>query len=79
MSTSGWLKDCQIYFTCEGEEKLLPEVFSFVGEDRIMISADIPHSEGRETSIEEITARPDLSDSAKEKILSLNAKAFYNL
>jgi predicted TIM-barrel fold metal-dependent hydrolase len=78
-SASAHLKDRQIYFTCEGEEKLLPEVLSLVGEDRIMISADIPHSEGRETAIEEILARRDLSESAKEKILGLNAKVFYNL
>jgi predicted TIM-barrel fold metal-dependent hydrolase len=45
----------------------------------MMISSDIPHSEGRETAIEEILARPDLSESAKEKILGLNARAFYNL
>jgi len=57
----------------------LPEVLTLAGEDRIMISADIPHSEGRETSIEEILARRDLSESAKEKILGLNAKVFYNL
>ncbi len=76
---SAYLKDCQIYFTCEAEEQFLPEVLGFVGGDRIMISADIPHSEGRETSIEEILARQDLSDSTKDKILGLNAKAFYNL
>jgi predicted TIM-barrel fold metal-dependent hydrolase len=76
---SAYLRECQIYFTCEADEKLLPEVLSFVGEDRIMISADIPHSEGRETSIEEIRERKDISDAAKKKILGLNAKAFYNL
>jgi len=76
---SAYLKDCQIYFTCEAEEKFLPEVLSFVGEDRMMISADMPHSEGRETSIEEILVRQDLSDAAKNKILGLNAKVFYNL
>jgi len=76
---SAYLKDCQIYFTCEAEEQLLPEVLELVGVDRMMISSDIPHSEGRETAIEEILARPDLSESAKEKILGLNAQAFYNL
>jgi predicted TIM-barrel fold metal-dependent hydrolase len=45
----------------------------------MMISADMPHSEGRETSIEEILVRQDLSDAAKNKILGLNAKVFYNL
>ncbi|MFQ5902898.1 MAG: amidohydrolase family protein, partial [Candidatus Binatia bacterium] len=78
-NASSYLKDCQIYFTCEAEEKLLPEVMRWVGEDRIMMEADMPHGEGRETSVKEIREREDLSNSVKEKILGFNAKAFYNL
>ena len=78
-NASGYLKDCQIYFTCEAEEKILPEVIRWIGEERIMMEADMPHGEGRETSVQEIQERKDLSDSVKKKILGLNAKAFYNL
>jgi len=34
-------------FTCEAEEKLLTQAIEFVGEERIMISADMPHGEAR--------------------------------
>lgn len=78
-NASGYLKDCEIYFTCEAEEKLLPEVMNWIGEGRIMMEADMPHGEGRDTSVQEIQERRDLSDSVKGKILGLNAKAFYNL
>ena len=40
---SEYVRDCEVYFTCEAEEKLVPQVIEFVGEDRIMISADMPH------------------------------------
>jgi uncharacterized protein len=52
---SDYVRDCQVYFTCEAEEKLVPQVMEFVGEDRIMISADMPHGEAREGSVEEMT------------------------
>lgn len=77
-NASSYLRDCEIYFTCESEEKLLPEVSRWIGEDRIMMEADMPHGEGRDSSVQEIQERKDLSDAVKEGILGLNAKAFYN-
>lgn len=78
-NASDYLKDCEIYFTCEAEERLLPEVIRWIGEDRIMMEVDMPHGEGRETSVQEIQERADLSEAVKEKVLGINAKAFYNL
>ena len=74
-----YVRDCQVYFTCEAEEKLLPQVMGFVGEDRIMISADMPHGEAREGSVEEIKERNDLSQVVKQRILGDNAARFYNI
>jgi uncharacterized protein len=74
---SDCVRDCQVYFTCEAEEKLVPEVIEFVGEDRIMISADMPHGEAREGSVEEIRGRSDLSDAVKQQLLGDNAARFY--
>jgi predicted TIM-barrel fold metal-dependent hydrolase len=71
------VRDCEIYFTCEAEEKLVPQVIEFVGEDRIMISADMPHGEAREGSVEEIRERADLSDAVKGRLLGDNAAKFY--
>jgi predicted TIM-barrel fold metal-dependent hydrolase len=74
-----YVRDCQVYFTCEAEEKLLPQVMEFVGEDRIMISADMPHGEAREGSVEEIKERNDLSQAVKQRILGDNAASFYGI
>jgi len=71
--------DCAIYFTCEGDEKLLPEVLKWIGDDKMMISGDMPHAEARENSISEIKERSDLTDAQKKKILGENAKNFFGL
>lgn len=76
---SDYIRDCQVYFTCEAEEKLVPQVMEFVGENRLMISADMPHGEAREGSVEEIRQRTDLADAVKQKILGDNAAEFYQL
>lgn len=74
-----YFKDCEIYFTCEGDEKLLPEVLKWVGDDKMMISGDMPHAEARDNSITEIKERNDISDEQKKKILGENAKLFFGL
>jgi predicted TIM-barrel fold metal-dependent hydrolase len=76
---SEYLRDCAIYFTTEAEERYLPHVLEFVGEDRIMLSADMPHGEAREASVEEIQERTDLSEAQKTKILGETAAKFYGV
>ncbi|HLG73711.1 MAG TPA: amidohydrolase family protein [Chloroflexota bacterium] len=76
---SEYLRECQIYLTTEAEERGLPYVMEYIGEDRIMISADMPHGEARETTVEEIEERTDLSDAVKRKLLHDNAAAFYGV
>jgi predicted TIM-barrel fold metal-dependent hydrolase len=76
---SDYLRDCAIYFTTEAEEKYLPQVLDFVGGDRIMVSADMPHGEAREASVEEIRERDDLSEAQKHKILGGAAAEFYGI
>jgi predicted TIM-barrel fold metal-dependent hydrolase len=57
----------------------LPQVLDLLGEDQVMASADIPHGEARERSMDVVRARSDLSESAKRKILGENAARFYDL
>lgn len=76
---SAYLGDREIYFTCEGDEELLPLVLERVGDDRMMISADMPHAEAREGSVKEIQERGDLTEAQKRKILGENARRFYSL
>ena len=76
---SDYLRTGQIFATCEADELLLPQVLDCLGEDHVMVSADMPHAEAREGSIEELQHRKDVSDAVKEKILWHNPARFYNL
>jgi predicted TIM-barrel fold metal-dependent hydrolase len=49
------------------------------GDDKMIISADMPHAEARDNSITEIKERTDITDAQKKKILGENAKWFFNL
>ncbi|MBI3076425.1 MAG: amidohydrolase family protein, partial [Deltaproteobacteria bacterium] len=76
---SEYLRDGNVYFTSEGDERLLPIVLEYLGEDHMMASADMPHTEARENTLEEIKARNDITEAQKEKILSRNAIRFFGL
>jgi predicted TIM-barrel fold metal-dependent hydrolase len=76
---SEYLREGRIYLTCEGDEALLPRVIELLGEDQVMLSADIPHVEARENSFAEIRERGDLSEAVKRKILGENAIRFLRL
>jgi len=64
---SEYLKDCEIYFTSEGDEKLLPEVLKGIGDDKMMILGGMPHAEARDNSITEIEEHSDISETQKKK------------
>jgi predicted TIM-barrel fold metal-dependent hydrolase len=68
------------YFACEPEEKTIPYVVGWVGEDNILYASDYPHwdSEWPHT-VDELLKRDDLSHGLKAKILGGNALGFYGL
>jgi predicted TIM-barrel fold metal-dependent hydrolase len=74
-----YLKEGRVFFTCEADETSLPQVLELLGEDQMMASADIPHGEARERSMEIVRGRTDVSEAAKRKILGANAERFYAL
>jgi predicted TIM-barrel fold metal-dependent hydrolase len=51
----------------------------WIGDDKMMISGDMPHAEARDNSITEIKERNDISGAQKKKILGENAKKFFGL
>ncbi len=74
---SEYLRQCAIYFTTEAEERNLPYVLEWVGDDRVMISGDMPHSEARDDAVQEIEERTDLTADQKQRLLRDNAARFY--
>ena len=79
---SEYIREGNVYFSCEVEERTLPYVIDLVGEDRIFFASDYPHERARPEflhDIPEFAERTDLSDTVKEKILLHNARRFYRL
>ncbi len=78
-SSEDRIRSGRIYLSFEPEEKLLPQVIEMIGEDQMLLSTDMPHSELRENAVTQIRDRADLSDTAKRKICFDNPKAFYGI
>lgn len=76
---SEYLRGGKIYFHCEADESTLPYVIERVGEDVLLFASDYPHELELDESIEELSERRDISESAKRKILYDNPSRFYRL
>ncbi len=77
---SEYIKANRCYFTCEGEESVLPLFVERFGDRCVMYASDYPHWDtGWPNTSREILERPDLSETTKERILSQNAREFYGL
>jgi predicted TIM-barrel fold metal-dependent hydrolase len=79
---SDYVKDCPVYVTCEPEETSLAYVTQVIGADRLMFPSDYPHERVYGEflkDIPELLARPELTDSTKQKILYDNPKEFYRI
>lgn len=78
-----YIRDHQLYFTCEGDEKDLPRFLEIVGADRVLGSADFPHVhfEGGKLgeTFDEIRERDDITQEAKDLMYGPNAIKFYGL
>jgi len=78
MLPSEYVKNNRCYFTCEGEESVLPLVIEQFGDECMMYASDYPHwdTEWPDT-VKHVVERKDISQQTKEKILAKNAQAFY--
>jgi predicted TIM-barrel fold metal-dependent hydrolase len=69
------LREGNIYMVCEEDEDLR-ETLKIVGEERIMLGSDMPHSESHPNSFQRFQQRCDLSAATKTKIIADNASRF---
>jgi predicted TIM-barrel fold metal-dependent hydrolase len=76
---SEYLQTGNIYVSVGGDEPGVPKTVELVSEDCVMASADIPHAEARDSHLEEIKERHDLSERVRAKILGENPARFYGL
>lgn len=76
---SEYMKGGQIYYHTELWESELPYAIRRVGEDQFLYASDYPHEPDLAEAVGQFEKRKDLTDEAKRKILSDNAKRFYNM
>jgi len=77
---SDYVRQQPIFFSFEAEERLLPETFSYVGENHFVYATDIPHWDCEfPANLQHTQARKDLSDQTKSKILYENVKTLYGI
>jgi predicted TIM-barrel fold metal-dependent hydrolase len=74
---SEYLRRGQIYCHAESEERTLPEVLAFLGDNVCFYASDFPHEEVVGSELQRIQARADLSAAAKAGILGANAVRLY--
>jgi predicted TIM-barrel fold metal-dependent hydrolase len=69
-----------IWISADPEERMLPLMVQFAGDDKFFIGSDYPHAEGFVDPVR--TARERLSSLPAEsvdKVLSVNARKFYRI
>ncbi|HZU04561.1 MAG TPA: amidohydrolase family protein [Chloroflexota bacterium] len=76
---SEYLRSGQVYISGEVEDALLPQAIALVGEDQFLFASDMPHVDREPYAARILQERPDLSATAKQKILEANPRRFYRL
>ena len=77
---SEYMKSGQMFYAFEMEEKMLPYVADFVGDERLVFATDYNHSDSKfPHTVEEVMERKDLTDGLKAKIMGENAAKLYSL
>lgn len=77
---SEYVRGGNIYFSCEGEENLLPQAIEYLGAGQILYASDFPHwDHSYPASLKELADRPDVTDEQRRKIFSENPRRLYRL
>ena len=79
---SEYIRGGNLYFSCEVEERTLPQAVSMIGEDVILFASDFPHERDPEDlagDVDTLSGRADLPATVKRKLLFDNANRFYRL
>jgi predicted TIM-barrel fold metal-dependent hydrolase len=70
----------QCFVSCDPNERTLPSVVELAGEDVVLFATDYPHPDAIAGDlVAQIADRPELSSSAREKILRANAERCFGL
>jgi predicted TIM-barrel fold metal-dependent hydrolase len=68
----------RVWVSCEPEEKTIPYVAQWIGEDQMLYASDYPHWDGGfPHSVSTLADRSDVPDTLKRKIFFENPQRFY--
>jgi predicted TIM-barrel fold metal-dependent hydrolase len=75
---SEYMRSGRVYVSCEPEERTLPYVAEWLGEDQLLFPSDYPHWDcGFPDSVDELAEREDVSEQLKRKIFCDNPQRLY--
>jgi predicted TIM-barrel fold metal-dependent hydrolase len=73
-----YVREGQVWFSCEPEEPLLEAALDHVGDGAVMFASDYPHWDcGFPETVNRLKSRPQLRESSKVRLLGENARRFY--
>lgn len=79
LSPMEYIRQGNLYFSAEVEDRLLPQAIELVGEGQIIFGSDMPHGDRERFAGRLLQERKDISAAAKEKILEKNPSRLYGL
>ena len=72
-----YVKSGRIFVAAEADDPMLVHEMGLLGEDQMLFSSDFPHGEGRESALEQVLKRKDITDEQKRKIFYDNTVRLY--
>ncbi len=70
----------RLFVSCEPEEKTLPYVAQWIGEENLLFASDYPHWDGKfPEAVSTLAERSDVGNALKQKIFCDNPRRFYDL
>ncbi|MGH7771252.1 MAG: amidohydrolase family protein [Candidatus Binatia bacterium] len=77
---SEYMKSDQVYYAFEPDERTLPFVANFVGDERLVFASDYNHSDSKfPHTVKTVTQREDIGPRTMEKIMGGNAARLYGI
>lgn len=72
-----YIQEGRVYFSCELDEKRIPQVVEDIGDECILYASDIPHAHRVFDAVKLFRKRADIAESTKERILAKNGERFF--
>ncbi len=80
MPPSEYIRKRDVYLSFEPDERTLPFVMDFIGDDRLLFASDYNHSDCKfPPTVEAVTQRGEILESTLAKLMEKKASRLYSL